>query len=114
MKGKSKSYSFTWRAILLTIKHTPTYFTHSDHVEVFVKKPLRASLPITTTGYRSYFLDPEVLEQNGGPVRFIQAELDRESAGKRWKEHSRKAAQLDFLTLLNTAPKRTRARKRTA
>ena len=113
-KRKPKTSQLTWRGTLLLIKHTPKYFGHADHIEVIVKKPAKAVLPITDTGYRSHFIDPEELAAAGGPVLFVQAWLEREAATKASRDRQAKLAQLDFLELLIEPPSKRRRRRSTA
>lgn len=96
-KRKSKTYSFTWCGRLLAIRHTHDYLVRGqDHVEVIVRKPVKAILPITETGYRSHFIDGEELAESGGPVLFVQAWLEREAATKEWRDKVVRLAQLEL------------------
>jgi hypothetical protein len=96
-KRKSKTYSLTWSGRMLAIRHTRDYLVRGqDHIEVFVRKPVKAMLPITETGYRSYFIDGEELATHGGPVLFVQAWLEREAATKEWRDKLAKLAQLEL------------------
>lgn len=104
-KRKQKIHSLTWHGTLLAIHHTPLYFGHADHIEVLVKKPAKAMLPITETGYRSHFIDPEDLANEGGAVLFVQAWLEREAKTVEWQKRESKLAQLDFLHLLIASTK---------
>ncbi len=116
-KRKDKTFSLTWRGTLIAVRHTPNYLVRGpDHLEVIVKKPAKAILPITDTGYRSHFLDPEQLATVGGPVLFVQAWLEREAASKQWRAREAKMAQLDFLHLLieQKASRKSRPRSRIA
>ena len=107
-KSKTTKHALVWRAIMLEIQHTPKYFDHADHLELFVKKPKGARVPITDTGYRSEFVDPETLATAGGPVLYFQQWLDREAATKKWRAAELKAAQLDFLALLTPPLRKAR------
>jgi hypothetical protein len=112
-KRKDKTFSLTWRGTLIAIRHTRDYLVRgTDHIEVMVKKPAKAILPITDTGYRSHFLDPEQLATEGGPVLFVQAWLEREAATKQWRAKEAKMAQLDFLHLLIEPNPRRKMRPR--
>ena len=116
-KRKDKTFSLTWRGTLIAIRHTPDYLVRgNDHLEVMVKKPVKAILPITDTGYRSHFLAPDELATEGGPVLFVQSWLEREAATKQWRAKEVKMAQLDFLNLLiePTASRKGRSRSRVA
>ncbi|MEZ5844052.1 MAG: hypothetical protein R3D27_10025 [Hyphomicrobiaceae bacterium] len=53
-------------------------------IEITVATPKGAPLPITSTGYRSHFLDEQELNAAGGPAGFVIAWLDREARGKAW------------------------------
>jgi hypothetical protein len=112
-KRKPKTAHLTWRGTLLSIKHTPQYFGHADHVEVTVKKPVKAILPITDTGYRSHFIDPDELQAAGGAVLFVQAWLEREATTQACRDRQAKLAQLDFLELLIQPPLKRRRRRST-
>ena len=50
--------------------------------EINVVSPKKAPLPITETGYRSHFLDEELLKKAGGPVRFFLDWIEREATTK--------------------------------
>jgi hypothetical protein len=113
-RRQPKTAHLTWRGTLLSIKHTPHYFGHADHVEVTVEKPAEAILPITDTGYRSHFIDPDDLQEAGSAVLFVQAWLEREAATKAWRDRQAKLAQLDFLELLIQPPLKRRRRRSTA
>lgn len=94
---KSKTYSLTWYGRLLAIRHTHDYLVRGqDHIEVTARKPAKAILPITETGYRSHFIDADELAASGGPVLFVQAWLEREAAKKEWREKLAKLAQLEL------------------
>lgn len=113
-KHKTKTFSLTWRGTMLSIRHTPKYFGHADHVEITVKKPRTAILPITETGYRSHFIDPDDLARAGGAVLFVQAWLEREAESKTWCARQAERAQLDFLHLLIKQTTKSHRRRRTA
>ena len=106
---KAVRYPLTWRNIAIIVQHTPRYFADADHVEILVKKPKGAVLPITASGYRSEFLHADTLAAAGGPAAWVQNWLDRAAGSKQFKAVEAKAAQLDFFALL-TAPKPNPAR----
>ena len=109
-KRKTTTHAFVWRSIMIEIHHTRDYlYPGTDHIELHVKKPKAAVLPITDTGYRSEFVDAEELATIGGPVLYVQQWLDREAATKRWRALELKAAQLDFFPLLE--PKKPKRRQ---
>ena len=58
--------------------------------------PKKAPLPITETGYRSQFVSPLELANDGGPVVFVTAWLDREAKGKDWQQRQAARQQGDL------------------
>lgn len=84
---RSSTMHITWRDITATVRHTRDYLIDGqDHIEVTVKAPSGAVLPITETGYRSHFLAATEVIAAGGPVRYVLAWLDREAQTKRWQK----------------------------
>ncbi len=74
-----------WRHAALSIKHTPNYLTDGwSMIESTVIAPKGAPLPITTTGYRSHFLDERELTAAGSPAAYVARWLDHEARGKAW------------------------------
>lgn len=77
----------TGKVVRIKITHSRDYLGQSqDHLEVESLVPKKAPLPITETGYRSHFLPPLELVNNGGPVTFVTAWLDREAKSKEWQK----------------------------
>ena len=96
-KRITHTYRIVWRGITLQIRHQPLYFDYgADHIEIHVKKPKDAIIPITETGYRSHFIDEEELKQAGGPVAFVTAWLDREGNTKKWIKRELASRQLEL------------------
>ena len=60
------------------------------HIEVRHDSPL----PITKTGYRSIFLPDSEVEEAGGVIKFIRAELDKAAQLKEWKAYKAEQSQL--------------------
>ena len=59
-------------------------------------KPKGAPLPITETGYRSHFLDEDLLNKSCGPVAFFLASIEREATTKAWAKADFKWRQGDL------------------
>lgn len=96
-------YEIDWRdpvtdkTLRLKITHSRDYLGQGqDHVEVESLAPAKAPLPITGTGYRSHFIAPLELMNDGGPVTFVTAWLDREARGKDWQKQVAKKQQGDL------------------
>jgi hypothetical protein len=105
-KGKSKSkrpkpgpttHKLVWRDITCRVRHTPDYLSKGwSHLEIMVVKPKSAPLPISGTGYRSHFLDVELITKAGGPVVFFERWLDSEATTKAWARADFKWRQGDL------------------
>jgi hypothetical protein len=98
-KGLSKpsTHKLIWRDITCRVKHTPNYISKGwSHLEIMVVAPNSAPLPITGTGYRSHFLDADLIAKAGGPVTFFQCWLDSEATTKAWAKAEFKWRQGDL------------------
>jgi hypothetical protein len=96
-------HEITWQnplsgnAIKIRITHSRDYLAPcSDHLEIESIAPKKAALPVTDTGYRSYFLTALELAQAGGPVAFVTAWIDREAQSKQWTRSSQARSQGDL------------------
>lgn len=96
-------YEIDWRdpvttkAVRIRITHARDYLGQGqDHIEVESLAPAKAPLPITETGYRSHFIPPLELINEGGPVTFVTAWLDREAKGKDWQKRQTARSQGDL------------------
>ena len=79
------------------VRHTPNYIsTGWSHIEIAVVTPKGAPLPITDTGYRSHFLDEELLNKAGGPVAFFSRWIVQEATTKQWAKVEYKWRQLEL------------------
>lgn len=99
-RPKSSKVRLTWRHARLEITHTRDYFDEGqDHLEVRVRSPKGAPIPITETGYRSEFTTHQAVEDAGGPAGYIRAWLDREASTKAWvkREFAWRQLELDLL-----------------
>jgi hypothetical protein len=86
-------FEIDWRdpvagaSVRIRVTHSRDYLGQGqDHIEIESIAPKKAPLPITETGYRSHFIAPLDLVNNGGPVTFVTAWLDREARGKDWQK----------------------------
>jgi hypothetical protein len=95
--AKPTTHNLVWRDITCRVKHTPNYISKGwSHLEIVVVSPKGAPLPITGTGYRSHFLDAELIAKAGGPVAFFQRWLDSEATTKAWAKAEFKWRQGDL------------------
>lgn len=97
LAARTTTMKLVWRGVTARIKHTPNYIsTGWSHVEITVLTPKGAPLPITSTGYKSHFLDEEVLKAAGGPVAFFLAWIEEEARTKAWARADFKWRQLEL------------------
>ena len=77
----------TGKSVRVRVTHSRDYLGQGqDHIEIESIVPKKAPLPITETGYRSHFVPPLELVNNGDPVTFVTAWLDRDAKGKDWQK----------------------------
>ena len=82
-----ETHRTTWQGIEIEISFernwlgSPPSDYHPSHLEIRSVNPPKAELPITETGYLSHFLQPEELDQAGGPVAYFIAALDVKFVG---------------------------------
>lgn len=94
---KPSTHKLVWRDVTCRVRHTPNYISKGwSHIEILVVSPKGAPLPITETGYRSHFLDEELLQTSGGAVAFFNDWIERESATKAWTKTDFKRRQGDL------------------
>jgi hypothetical protein len=94
------THKLIWRDMTCRVKHTQNYLSPGwTHIEITVVSPKGAPLPITGTGYRSHFLDEELLAAAGGPVTFFQRWIEHEATTKAWAKAEFKWRQLELFPL---------------
>lgn len=82
-----ETFTAIWQGITLEITYgRPHWLNVRDlvgydiaHLTVCSVAPVRASLPITETGYRSSYPSVETVADYGGAVAFVLAWLDQEA-----------------------------------
>lgn len=99
-KRRSSRYAIRWtnpisnEVVHIRITHTVSYLVSGqDHIEVQVRNPQGARLPITETGYRSHFIPTTELINAGGPVTFVTAWIDKEAKSRDWQRRESTRAQ---------------------
>lgn len=88
-----RAHRFMWEGIEIEVRYWPRKWTIT-HLEIQSIAPERAPLPITSTGYRSHFVQPGTVEASGGDVvAQVRAWLDEEAAKPEWREHVERGRQ---------------------
>ncbi|MCY1640685.1 hypothetical protein [Methylorubrum sp. SL192] len=60
--------------------------------------PRRAPLPITETGYLSWFTAPALVQESGRPIAFVLQWLDAEASGPAWAQAETDRQQLSLFS----------------
>ena len=100
MTADYQTYTLDWEGFALSITYCPDwspsyreiYGSPMAHLEI--RSIDRQPLPITETGYRSHFINAEVIEAEGGPVAFARAWLDHDAQSPKWKAAKARRQQL--------------------
>lgn len=66
------------------------------HLTLTARKPKRAPLPVTETGYLSHFIQPSEVEAAGGPVAHLQGWLDYMAQLRDWVTWEGRSRQLSL------------------
>ena len=87
--------SLDWQGIPLSVSYEANWMNgigNVSHIEVH--SPDKQPLPITSTGYRSIFVSPEILSEWGGPLPYVSAMLAAEAKRPEWIAAQAKRQQL--------------------
>lgn len=88
MEDPHTTHRFVWEGIEIEAKYTPLQWNVIAHLEIESVKPPRAPLPISETGYKSWYHQPNTIEASGMTVEeFVRAELTEAAASPEWKTH---------------------------
>ncbi|MEA3014300.1 MAG: hypothetical protein QOD42_2845 [Sphingomonadales bacterium] len=79
---------FEWQGVTIEIGYEAEWLgcRVTAHLELHVRHPEGAVLPVTDTGYRSHFLPQGAVEDAGGPTAYVTAWLDVTARSKPWRE----------------------------
>ena len=91
MTRSIETHTIVWRGITIEVRYEASWLGSkgkfsTSHLEVDVRAPECAEIPITETGYRSHFANPGTIEDAGGPVAFVTAWLNEAAQSKGWKD----------------------------
>jgi hypothetical protein len=64
------------------------------HLEIESIRPARAPLPMTETGYRSHFIQPNEVERFGGPEAYVEAWITELAGTAAWHQTDAASRQL--------------------
>jgi hypothetical protein len=97
-----RTEKLTWQGIVIEVRYDPdwlasyrdTYGHALAHLEIESISPAKEPLPMTETGYRSWFGAPADVESDGGPAEFVRLWLDHEARSDSWKAAQAERRQL--------------------
>jgi hypothetical protein len=94
MDYPSETYRFHWHGITIEATYAPRMFNAIAHLQIRSIAPDRAPLPVSGTGYRSYFHPMGTIEAHGGDVvAQVTAWLDEEATKSEWKALTERSRQ---------------------
>ena len=97
LAARTTTQKLVWRHVTARVRHTPNYIsTGWSHIEITVQEPKGAPIPITETGYKSHFIDEDILKKAGGPAAFFLAWIEQEAKTKAWAKAEAKWRQLEL------------------
>ena len=77
--------------------HEEIYGERMVHLEIRVLDEPRSPLPMIETGYQSHFTHAKAIENEGGPVAFVEGWLEEAAQSPKWKELEAASRQMSFL-----------------
>jgi hypothetical protein len=94
MMHDAETYQLEWQSIPIEISFKPDWLGmgFTAHIEVKANEPL----PFTDPGYRSIFLNPDIVSRQGGAVAFVTGYLEEESTEPAWKQYQTERQQLSL------------------
>lgn len=87
-------YQSSWSGVEFEIAHLPARIGNFDHIEI--RTDNGGILPVTETGYRSFFFAADHLAEYDGVIAFVQAWIDQEAKSPAWKKMKDTSQQLSL------------------
>ena len=96
-----EEHTAQWRGVSLRIQWEPRFLNTNalaqpGHLQIESTAPRRAPLPITETGYLSWFTAPALVQESGGPVAFVLQWLGTEVSRPAWAQAETDRQQLSL------------------
>jgi hypothetical protein len=86
--------TIVWEGIEIEVTYAAKSILNRAHLELRI--PTKESIPVTETGYRSEFLEPGLVEEQGGPAAYTRAWLDYMAGSREWQDYVLKNRQLSL------------------
>lgn len=92
------SQMVVWNGIEIEVRYAAHWCgrDYTSHLELHARKPERAALPMTETGYKSHFVPCGTIEGYGGPVAFVTEWLELEAKRPAWRAAEAASRQLSL------------------
>lgn len=86
MNKRTITYNLSWEQFDIEVNYCPEWSTgHYKIAHLEIRNINGQALPITETGYRSHFLHPEIIEEEGGAIAYVRKWLELEAKANKWK-----------------------------
>lgn len=100
-----ETHQLDWRGYRLEVRYCPSWSPSYEeiygecmaHLELMSLEEPRLPLPVTETGYRSHFTPAKFIDDEGGPIAFVQSWLDDAAKSPKWKELEAASRQMSLL-----------------
>ena len=84
-------HTLHWRGITIEVTYEAYWLRREGfycpcHLTLKTIAPERCPLPVTETGYLSHFTDPVYVEEAGGPLAYVTAELETAATSRKWRK----------------------------
>lgn len=90
--------TINWQGIEIEITYIESYSKSYERIYgyplIHIELRAKERLPVTETGYRSYFSPAPLLSDFKTPEDFVRAWLDQEAERPEWKQYKEKSKQL--------------------
>lgn len=86
--------TIVWQGIEIEVIYAAKSILNRAHLELRTKN--KEPIPVTETGYRSEFLEPGLVEEQGGSEAYALAWLDYMARSSEWKAYQAASRQLSL------------------
>lgn len=100
-----ETHQLDWQGYRIQVRYCPSWSPSYEeiygecmaHLELMSLEEPRLPLPVTETGYRSHFTPAKFIDDEGGPIAFVQSWLDDAAKSPKWKELEAASRQMSLL-----------------
>ena len=100
-----ETHQMDWQGYRIEVRYCPSWSPSYEgiygecmaHLELMSLEEPGLPLPVTETGYRSHFTPAKFIDDEGGPIAFVQSWLDDAAKSPKWKEHEAASRQMSLL-----------------